>query len=139
MKHLQIWTDGAYSASRNQGGIGIVFVEDDNIIYTYSKCIKNTTNNRCELSAVIVALHSISKYIPYITIYSDSQYVINSINNNWQRKKNIKLWKLFDTVYKQAKQHCPNISFEWVKGHVDNEFNNEADKLAVEASQEYGN
>lgn len=137
MKHLQIWTDGAYSASRNQGGIGIVFVEDDNIIYTYSKCIKNTTNNRCELSAVIVALHAISKPITFLTIYSDSQYVINTINKGWQRKKNIDLWNLFDKVHKQAQYYCRNITFEWTKGHTDNKFNNLADKLAVEASQEY--
>lgn len=137
MDNLLIYSDGAYSHSRNIGGIGLVFVKDNEIIYKYNKQIKNTTNNRCELSAVIVALHAISKPITFLTIYSDSQYVINTINKDWQRKKNIDLWNLFDKVYKQAKYYCKNITFEWTKGHANDKFNNLADSLAVEASQEY--
>lgn len=137
---MKVFTDGAYSPTRDVGGIGLVFVNDNNeIIYKYNKSIKKTTNNRCELSAVIVALHAISKPMEFLTIYSDSQYVVCSINNGWQRKKNLDLWKLFDKVYEQAKYYCSNITFDWVKGHADDEFNNIADKLAVEASLEYGN
>lgn len=137
MDSITVYSDGAYSHSRNIGGIGLVFVKDDKVIYTYNKQIKNTTNNRCELSAVIVALHAISKPVTFITIYSDSQYVINTINKGWQRKKNIDLWDLFDKVYKQAQYYCNNIVFEWTKGHADNKFNNLADSLAVEASMHY--
>ena len=55
MTNLTVYTDGAYSSTRNQGGVGIVFVKNDKIIYEYSKCIQKTTNNRCELIAVIKA------------------------------------------------------------------------------------
>lgn len=134
MNNLIIHTDGAYSSSRNQGGVGIVFVKDDNIIFQYSRTFKNTTNNRCELSAVIIALNAISKPFDSITIYSDSQYVINSINLGWQRKKNIQLWEYFDKIYKQAKTYCKDIKFVWEKGHNDSKFNIIADDLAVNAS-----
>ena len=74
-----------------------------------------------------------------IKIYSDSQYVINSIVNKhvykWFAekdfsKKNLDLWfELID----QLSIH--DVTFEWVKGHETNEMNNLADKLAVHAAQ----
>lgn len=133
---LEIYTDGAYSPLRNAGGIGIVFVKDNKKIYEFNKKIVDTTNNRCELLAVIYALNSISKNIDNIIIYSDSQYVIGCITKDWKRKKNVEYWNLFDKKYKQAQSFCDNIEFRWVKGHESNEFNNIADKLAVEASHE---
>lgn len=134
---LEIWTDGAYSHTREQGGIGLVFIKDNEHIYKYNKCIPNSTNNRCELYAVIKALQAISKPMDTIEIYSDSQYVISSINKGWQRKKNKDLWSIFDRYYEQAQKYCSNITFNWVKGHDLNKWNELADKLAVEASQEF--
>ena len=137
MNEIIVYTDGAYSSARNQGGVGIVFIKNDKIIYKYSKCIQNTTNNRCELYAVIKTLQAISKPIDKLTIYSDSQYVIFSINKGWQRKKNKDLWATFDKYYTQAKNLCSNIEFKWIKGHDTCLWNNIADELAVEASKMY--
>lgn len=133
---LEIYTDGAYSPTLDQGGVGLIFLRDNVKILEWNKGFKNTTNNRCELYAVIKALQSISKKVETIKIYSDSQYVICSINNGWKRKKNLDLWEKFDLMYKKAKNHCSNIQFIWVKGHDTNEFNNRADVLAVEASKQ---
>lgn len=136
---LEIYSDGAYSSATDTGGVGLVFVKHNQIIYKWSKAFFNTTNNRCELYAVIKALQSIAKKIDSVKIYSDSQYVINSINLGWQRKKNLDLWKSFDAMYHKAKNHCSNIEFIWVKGHSTNMFNNLADELAFNASKEYVN
>lgn len=133
---FDIYTDGAYSPARNQGGVGLVFVKDSKVVLKWNKAIKNTTNNRCELYAVIKALQSISKKIDCLKIYSDSQYVICSINNGWKRNKNLDLWKTFDLMLQKAKNHCANIQFIWIKGHSNTEFNNLADNLAVEASKQ---
>lgn len=137
MNELIAYTDGAYSPTRDQGGVGIVFIKDNKIIYEYSKSILKTTNNRCELYAVIKVLQAISKPINKLTIYSDSQYVICTITKGWQRKKNQDLWDLFDRFYKLALNLCPIIEFEWVKGHDTNIYNQRVDKLAVEASHEF--
>lgn len=142
MSQYIIFTDGAYSSLRNQGGVGVVFVKDGKKIYEFSRMIPNTTNNRCEISAVIYALNAISKPIDSVTIYTDSQYVLGCINEGWQRKKNKVLWSIFDNIYNKASKFCQNIKFDWVKGHSKSddffsEMNNLADKLAVEASQEY--
>lgn len=95
MKNIEIWTDGAFSSLRNSGGIGIVFSINGKKVYEFSKRIPNTTNNKCELLAVIYALSSISRPINSLTIYSDSQYVIGCATKGWKRKKNIELWDLY--------------------------------------------
>ena len=71
---MDVYTDGAYSSARNLGGVGLVFVKDDEIIYKYSKCIPNTTNNRCELYAVIKALQALSDGVKELNIYLDCLY-----------------------------------------------------------------
>lgn len=131
----EIYTDGAYSPLREQGGIGIVFVKDNIKVLEFSKPIANTTNNRCELLAVIYALHALSTPMDSVIIYSDSQYVIGCITKGWKRKKNSDLWRLFDKKLTDVNKLCQNIKFEWVKGHENTEYNNLADKLAVEASK----
>ena len=129
-----MFTDGACRVSTNDGGIGIVFVKDDEIIYTFNKHFSNVTNNQMEIMAVVYALHAISTSMSSITIISDSQYVLGCINKGWTRKKNQKYWKLFDKVYQKAKSLCSEINFEWTKGHNVDKYNNEADRLAVDAS-----
>lgn len=131
---MDIYTDGACHSSTKIGGIGVVFVKNNKIIYKFNKQFTDTTNNKMEILAIIYALYAISKPIDIINIYSDSQYAIGCITKNWTRKKNTDLWQLFDKVYVKAKTLCPNIQFNWVKGHDINEFNNISDKLAVEAS-----
>jgi ribonuclease HI len=98
-----------------------------------------TTNNRMELMAVIVALESLTKKNISLTIYTDSQYVMNSVEekwlDNWIRtdfkggKKNKDLWMRY---YKLSKDYI--IKFVWVKGHADNPFNNRCDELATIAA-----
>ena len=59
MIEYSVYTDGAYSSLRNQGGIGIIFLKNNKLVAKCSKAFKNTTNNRMELLAVIIALESI--------------------------------------------------------------------------------
>lgn len=131
---MDIYTDGACHSSTKIGGIGVVFVKNNKIIYRFNKQFTDTTNNKMEILAIVYALHAISKPIDIINIYSDSQYALGCITKNWSRKKNTDLWQLFDKVYSKAKTLCSNIQFNWVKGHDINEFNNCSDELAVEAS-----
>lgn len=135
MNQYVLITDGAYSSARDQGGIGLVFLKDGKKILEYSKMYKGVTNNIMELGAVIIGLKSIKKPIDSLTIITDSMYVIGCATKGWKRKKNIKLWQEFDSEYERVKSLCPNISFEHVKGHDGNEWNEYCDKLAVKASQ----
>ena len=126
----KIFTDGAYSSTRDQGGIAFVITQEDKNIFEYSKTYKTTTNNRMEMLACIVALESIQEPSDVVLV-SDSQYVVKTYTDNWKRKKNNDLWDRFDKAIKRHK----SVNFEWIKGHANNEINNRCDRLAVEASQ----
>ena len=132
-----IFTDGAYSSSRDQGGIGIVVLRDGEKVFKYSKAFMKTTNNQMELIAVIIALRAIKNPINSLTIYTDSMYVKGCATLGWKRKKNVELWNLFDQAFKLAQVLVKTpIQIEHVKGHSDNVYNNLCDELAVQASQE---
>lgn len=135
MNNLEIYTDGAYSSARDQGGVGILFLKNNKKVFEYGNMYKKTTNNQMELGAIIIALRLIKKPVDSITIYSDSMYCIGCATLGWKRKKNKTLWEEFDKQLERVKTLCPNIKFEHVKGHEDNEWNNECDRLARNASQ----
>lgn len=136
--HLIIYTDGSARGNPGPGGYGILLIwgpEKKEISAGY----RLTTNNRMELMAVIVALESLKKEGLTVTIYTDSQYIVNTVEkkwlNNWIRtdfkggKKNKDLWLRFYDLSKKFK-----LRFIWVKGHASNEFNNRCDELATEAA-----
>ncbi len=91
-----------------------------------------------ELMAVIKGLEALRKPDQEVTVYSDSKYVIDSVEKGWVHgwvrkgfagKKNKDLWMRFLTVYKRHK-----IRFVWVKGHAGHPENERCDRLAVQAS-----
>ncbi len=135
-------TDGAFSSSRNQGGLAFIFIrEDGKLVLEYSKMVKNTTNNRMELGAIILGLRAIKGPMDCLTVVTDSMYCLGCATKGWKRKKNVQLWEIFDKEYIRIKSLCKEIKWIHVKGHQkdDSEFtkwNNYCDKLAVNASQQ---
>lgn len=134
MNSYTIYTDGS-CIKDNKGGVGIVVVEDNKIVYEFSKGYCNTTNNRMELTAIIIALMSIKNKINSLEIISDSQWALNCAQKLWKRKKNLDLWKKFDEVFEKTQSLVNSpIKFSWVKGHNKDYFNEEADNLATMGS-----
>lgn len=130
---IKIYTDGSYKSSINRGGYAAVITYKDWVIKVLHEGFINTTNNRMEIMGVLAALKYYKTPMD-IEIYSDSAYVVNSINNrhlhkwiadNDTDKKNMDLWR---EVYKMLQKH--RVQFYWVKGHNDNEFNELADLYA---------
>ena len=136
MINYECYTDGAYSPLRDQGGVGVVYIRNGIKLFEYSKGFKKTTNNRMEILAVLVVLRSIKSKIDTLTIYTDSMYVIGCATLGWKRNKNLAMWNMFDSELARVSKLCPNIQFQHVKGHSNNQWNNYVDKLAVNASQE---
>ena len=127
---IKIYTDGAYSSSRDQGGWAFVVLKDDEKIHSSFYPVRKTTNNRMEILAAMEACKW-SKENGYteITIISDSMYVIGTMTQNWKRKKNVDLWIEFDKIIEGM-----TVKFEHVKGHNGDKYNNLCDVLAVQAS-----
>jgi ribonuclease HI len=128
---VEVYTDGAYSSSRNQGGWAFVVVENDIKKDSKFDSVLNTTNNRMEIQAVLEAILYLKRLgINEVTIYSDSMYVIGTMTKNWKKNKNTDLWiKMFEAIDDMT------INWEHVKGHNGNKFNDICDMLAVHASQ----
>lgn len=134
MNDYVIYTDGAYKSSLNAGGIGIVFLCNNKKVYEYSKKYVNSTNQRMETQAVIIALNSIIKPINSLTIITDSMYVVGTATLNWKRKANLDLWKKFDQALEKAQKLVKTpIQFKHIKGHNGDIYNEKCDKLASNA------
>ncbi|OYW79868.1 MAG: ribonuclease HI [Sphingobacteriia bacterium 32-37-4] len=136
--HLMIYTDGAARGNPGPGAYGIVLIwgqKRKEIAAGY----RLTTNNRMELMAVIVALQSLTKTAIPVTIYTDSKYIVDSVQKGWLQnwvktdfkggKKNKDLWIQYNELAKQYQ-----VRFVWVKGHADNAMNNRCDELATQAA-----
>ena len=138
-KKVDIYTDGACSGNPGPGGWGVLIQLDDKNI-ELSGGDNETTNNRMELMAAIIALEEINKDYK-INLYTDSNYVKDGITSwisNWKKnswktanKKDVKnkdLWIRLDAAIKGR-----DISWIWVKGHAGNAGNEQADYLARSA------
>lgn len=136
---ITIYTDGAARGNPGPGGYGIVLLSGKHR-KELSQGYRNTTNNRMELMAVIVALEALKIPGSNVTVYSDSKYVVDAVEKRWvfnwvakrfKGKKNSDLWLRFLKVYEKH-----NVKFEWIKGHANILLNERCDQLAVEASMQ---
>lgn len=137
MHHIKIYTDGSSRGNPGPGGFGVILISGDHR-KEISKGFKLTTNNRMELLAVIVGLEAIKNHDNVIDIYSDSKYVVESVEKKWvfgwekkgfKDKKNPDLWKRFLAIYTKHK-----VKFHWIKGHNAHPENERCDVLATEAA-----
>ena len=138
MKKVEAFTDGACRGNPGPGGWGVL-LRFGGHEKELSGGESHTTNNRMELLAVIIGLEAIKVDNAPVKVYSDSQYVINSVEKGWlwnwikkdfKGKKNKDLWLRFAEIYKKHR-----VSFQWVKGHAGIPENERCDQLAVEAAE----
>ena len=138
MSKIVLYTDGSSRGNPGPGGYGAVLMSGHHH-KELSQGYRLTTNNRMELLAVIAGLEAIKKNELPITVYSDSQYVVNAVEKGWLNtwiktdfkggKKNKDLWKQYFELSKKF-----TVKFIWVKGHADNPHNNRCDELATNAA-----
>lgn len=138
MSKITVYTDGAAKGNPGRGGYGVVMMSGSHK-KELSEGYRNTTNNRMELMSVIVALETIKKENAQVEIFSDSKYVVDSVEKGWvfswqkkgfKGKKNIDLWQRFLKIYSKHQ-----VKFNWVKGHAGNHYNERCDELAVQAAE----
>ena len=144
MKTVTLYTDGACSGNPGPGGWGCI-LEYNGQEKELSGGEKNTTNNRMELTAVIMGLSALKEPC-IVELYSDSKYVIDALEKGWawgwkkrgwikSDKKpalNSDLWDQLLTLTTRHQLRC-----HWVKGHEENEKNNRCDEQAVLESRKF--
>ena len=129
LNYFIVYTDGSCIPNPGSGGWAYEIRNSmDEIIDSSSGFDKNTTNNRMELTAVIKSFQSdYIKSNSVVTIRSDSQLIINTMNKNWKKKENTDLWNDLDEYKKSKNLHC---EWEWVKAHAGIEGNENVDQKA---------
>ena len=138
MPDLYAYTDGACSGNPGPGGWGTILMARDGDTVLKTRELNGgepeTTNNRMELMAAIMALETLERPSK-LTVVTDSKYVADGITKwihgwkakNWTKKglKNVELWRRLD-----AAQARHEVTWEWVKGHAGHPENERADELA---------
>lgn len=135
-EQVTIYTDGACKGNPGPGGWGVYFKYN---LHEKELCggDMETTNNKMELMAAIVALETLTKPCK-VALHTDSKYVLQGITewmDNWKKRgwktaakkpvKNEELWRRLDNAIQKHE-----INWIWVKGHSGNAGNEKADMLA---------
>jgi ribonuclease HI len=138
-KKIEIWTDGACSGNPGPGGYGAI-LQYGSKRKEISGGFKRTTNNRMELMGVIESLAAL-KDPCHVTLYSDSKYIVESMQQGWAQSWQDRGWKkkggmaknpdLWEQILSLCKKH--KVEFSWVKGHAGHDENERCDELARQA------
>ena len=124
-EEIHIYTDGACKGNPGPGGWAAIVRRsgEDTELAGHED---GTTNNRMEVLAAIMGLEAAPER-SNITLYSDSQYLVNTMTKGWKRKANLDLWNRLDALVARR-----DVAWEWVRGHVGHPENERADKLATD-------
>ena len=145
-KHVEIYTDGACLGNPGPGGYGVVLLYGGHR-KELSGGFRLTTNNRMEIMAVIKGLEELQEPCS-VSLYSDSQYVVNAVTKGWATRWKANGWKrnskgekalnpdLWDKMLDLCGKH--DITFKWVRGHSGNRENERCDRLAVGSAKMTG-
>ena len=139
---VEIWTDGACVVNPGPGGYGIIF-KCQGQKWERAGGFRWTTNNRMEIIGELVALEALPDKCKAI-IYTDSQYLSDSIMKGWAKRWRSKGWKKKrnkkvpnSDLWERMLELCANheVEFRWVKGHSSNVENEKCDQLAESAAR----
>ena len=138
MKHIDIYTDGSCKCNPGPGGWGAIlrYNGHEKELHGFDEA---TTNNKMELTAVIMALKALKEPCE-VVVTTDSKYVVDAITKGWAKKWQANGWRkadkkpaqnveLFEQLLKLIDEH--NVTFNWIKGHAGHPENERCDRLAV--------
>lgn len=142
-----IYTDG--SCLRNPGGAGgwaaVIETAATGAVEEKSGGAPETTNNRMELTAALMALSAVPEGAR-VALYTDSQYLKNAFTKFWLPAWKKRGWKKADGepvlnqdlwVQLDAAFAARQVQFHWVKGHAGNPRNEQCDALARAEAEKF--
>jgi ribonuclease HI len=142
MKNVTIYTDGGCINNPGPGGYGVVLLHGSQR-KKLSAGFRNTTNNRMEILAAIAGLEALKEPCS-VTVFSDSQYLVNAVMKGWARRWRDNGWRrnkkekalnpdLWERLLNLCEMHT--VRFEWIRGHAGHRENEICDALATTAAR----
>jgi ribonuclease HI len=139
-KDVVVFTDGACTGNPGPGGYGAILQYGEHR-RELSGGFRRTTNNRMELTAAIKALEALKEPC-FVTLFSDSEYVVKGMAKGWARSwrakgwrrsgKTVPNWELWHQLLELCERH--HVDARWVEGHAGHAENERCDELAVFAA-----
>ena len=136
-KRVVVFTDGACTGNPGPGGYAAILQFGEHR-RELSGGFRRTTNNRMELMAAIKALEALKQPCS-VTLFSDSEYVVNGIAKGWalgwrakawrRSGKTVPNWELWNWLLELCERH--QVNARWVEGHAGHVENERCDQLAV--------
>jgi len=143
-----IYTDGGASPNPGLGGWGAVLISPahDGAQRELYGSEPDTTNNRMELTAAIMALQAL-KFPCAVDLHTDSTYMKNAFTKGWLKNWQKNGWRtsskdpvlnkdLWEELFELSLKH--DIAWHWTKGHASDVYNNRCDALVQKAKAEHG-
>ena len=125
-----LYTDGAYSMKNDEGACAFVRLNGNyDEIQRKSYKIKNETNNRAELKAIIGGLWQITTWGKKVLVVTDSMYSINTLSGKWSRNANKDLFDMYDKMIDERRM---DVEYKWVRGHSGDKYNEICDTMCVD-------
>lgn len=125
LPHVDIYIDGSCFPNPGLGGIGAVLIYGSHK-RELSESVGRSTNIRAEMTAAIRALQMLNRPCQ-VTIYTDLQYLVKTMEGDYRRGKNVDLWVELDDA---GAGHT--VRWRWIRGHDGNRHNERAHVLANE-------
>jgi ribonuclease HI len=140
LRSVEIYTDGGCEPNPGPGGYGVVLMHPKKRAEV-SGGFRKTTNNRMEIFAAIAGLELLKQPCK-VTLYSDSEYLVNAMTKGWVESWKRKQWWHSKTervpnrdLWERLLVLCEKyqVEFRWVKGHAGHSENERCDQLAMAA------
>jgi len=127
---FQLYADGGYSMSADFGAFAYVVLQDGELLHKHAEKIEHETNNRAEIKAIMYGVQSLPDNSE-VEVFSDSQYALGVLSGRYKAKKNPDLVNKYKKMV--ATKHM-DVSYNWVRGHNGDEWNELCDQLCNEAA-----
>lgn len=127
---FQLYTDGGYSMSADFGAFAYVILQDGELLHKHAEKIEHETNNRAEIKAIMYGVQALPNNSK-VEVFSDSQYALGVLSGRYKAKKNP---DLVNRYKKMVAAKSISVSYNWVRGHNGNKWNELCDQLCNEAA-----
>lgn len=136
--HYLLYTDGAYYPEHERSSIAYVMINAKTKQETrrLSQTVMGDTSSRAELKAIISAVYALPYDADSCTVISDSKYALDACSGRCIRFHNADLLTLYDKI---VKERGISVTYQWVRAHNNNFYNELADTLCKQAIDEYLN